>query len=180
MDTIEDQELAIKSFIIALWAGGYPHEIICFLLRHLIVDDSEDNHLDSSKIEKKLSSIPLKKLIRTIKNKLISQSKLPSDIIDSAFFKIEFLMDVKLAYIIKPADKSAKNRWKKILHKMVGETTLQDYFGSNPEQNINYWAYSVKKRIIRAFFEGGWKDRSLKDLCIYLKRLWFHELEYSN
>ena len=173
----EEYESFLKHLIVVLWAGGYPHEIICFMLRHLLIDESENDHWSPFKIEKELSSIPLSELIKAVKNQYTCQSKLPFEVIDSAFFKIELLMRVKLYDIIKPADKNARNRWKEFLHMNVGETTLKHYFGSDPIQSINYWTFSVKRRLLRFFFEGKWKDRSVVDLSIYLKAMWFQELE---
>jgi len=55
--------------------------------------------------------------------------------------------------MINPNDKTAPNRWSHILTRFVGETTLKDYYGGEPKDDIAKWSYKVLIKIKEAFID---------------------------
>ena len=73
-------------------------------------------------------------------------------------------MSMRVTEIINPFDRNARERWVKILDKLVGETTFRNYYGESSEDNIADWSYRVLKKVKKFLAENNWLERSLGEL----------------
>jgi len=169
-------ELYLKVLTVTLWRGGYPHEIICCMLNKCFTDlgdgPYEDGGFDTSgkmawpprRIVKELSDIPLWKLCKNFQGTYCQESSLPEAVIDACFGLLNVKMYVKVNEVINPSDQNARKRWAGILNERVGETTLRDYFGKQPEDNIANWSYQVLRRVKKIMVKEDWLNKPIEDL----------------
>jgi len=154
-------EQYFKLLVTTLWKGGYPHEIISFLLYKLHQDDPGHGSIWSPKrIVRDLSHLKLIQLCDIIEQ----EYPLPKDLAESIFYIIRNRMLNKLEDIIKPRDTSAKKRLQPILKLPVSVTRLKDYFQKIPDANISDWSYKVQKNVREVMTSEGWIERSYEEL----------------
>ena len=175
--TSDEFEAYTKLLIVALWKGGYSHEIIaclfnkCFVEGFEIMDEEGDlKELQERKIwpprriVKEIANIPLEELCKRLKEDYIADSSLPEELVNDCFKLLELKMHTKVSEVINPFDRSVQKRWAGILEKSVGETLLRDYFGETPEDNIADWSYRVLKKVKKFLVENNWLERPIEEL----------------
>jgi len=176
-------ELHMKVLIITLWKGGslhkdkegsYPHEIICFMLNKCfereVIHDEEVVQSPGAKawppkrIRDEKSKTPLWRLGKDLENNFIAKTFLPADIVSDCFYFLHRQMIKKVNEIIHKKDQTAPNRWSHILTRFVGETTLKDYYGDDPTDDISKWSHKVLIKIKEAFIDDDWLNRPYEEL----------------
>lgn len=130
--------------------GGPPHQLIAFGFNKLL------SGWGPKKIVEKLSSLTLRKLCEKLIEEYRNESLLPIERIEEFFQSLKVRMENRVDEIL---DETSRKVYKEILKKRVGETTLKEYFGKDPEHNISDWSDKVKKRVFRI-----WKGRGYEKM----------------
>ncbi len=167
----------IKMLLILLAKGGYPHEILVFLLtKGFYVDDfaERDPEKGEFKIQPKfivenLADTYLWELTILVLDRFQQNTRVfPPELLGACFMKFCARLEKKVSDIAR-ATGSAPKRWKAFAHRPVAKTCLRDYFGTNPPANIADWSHRVQKRMREIMVEDGWIDRSTDDIFAWLE-----------
>jgi len=157
-------EIHLRLLLITIAKGGYPHEIICFIYNNLLISQN----LTPAKIYEHKSKIKLIHLCDEQCKLYYLESEIPDETIKTIFDTFKYILifnTVEENIFIKPGDKKAKKRLKKIYKMPVGKTTLNDYFGSNPLNNIYDWVYRVLKNVKQEMI--NWEKKPYMELLNY-------------
>ncbi len=164
----DEFELHMKLLIVALWRGGYPHEIMVFMFNKLFERDASTENGDQGvgrsgkkawpprRIVREKSDRQLWHLCRDLEREFLFESNLPGEVVSACFQLLYRNMLSPLDKIIKPEDQTARRRWKGVLGRFVAETTLRDYYGKKPEADISNWSYKVLRRVRSVIVDEGW------------------------
>ena len=174
--TPDEFEKYTKILIATLWKGGYPHEVMVCIFNKCFVEVAEDvdekrepqkskerKMWPPQRIAKELSDTSLGELSNKLKEDYIAASSLPEELVRDCFRLLDVKMQRIVSEIINPSDRSARKRWAKIMDKLVGETTLLEYYGGSSEDNIADWSHQVLRRMERFLVENNWLERPLEE-----------------
>jgi len=163
----------LKIFIIILWKGGYPHEILSFLLSKAFQESTDSSiKWPPKRIVEQASNALFIELCDAIENdcNFLKQSKNFvgsfnfEDTVAVCFNILRCKLGKKLSSIIKQKDYKTQKRLKDILELPIGLTCFNHYYSQNPENNIADWTYNVKKNITNVIIEERWLERPYNEL----------------
>lgn len=180
-------EAYTRLLITTLWLGGYPHEILCYLLVNIIerpfgpMQDrtSGGGTWTPAEIISELSNVPLRTVCADVREDYQLSTDLDAEIVQSWFLRIELDMNRRVHHIIKSKDQSACKRWIKILDRLVGSTTLRHYLSDETEhrpQQIRGWVHRVSRNIQTFLVKEGWKNVPLGRFCEEVKQRWIEDV----
>jgi RNA polymerase sigma factor (sigma-70 family) len=118
-----------------------PHEILVFSFIKLL-DYSLDDVIEN------LSLIPLRDLLKRLKEEYAEESHISSHLLDP-YFKI---LEEKLNESLKALLGNAPKKWyMEIINSTAAKTTLSQYYQGDPAHSISLWINRVKERCIKEF-----------------------------
>jgi hypothetical protein len=118
-----------------------PHQLIAFGFVKLLKQRPGE-------IKANLSNTPLRELGQKLEDEYLKTSQLPEDPVRSCFQPLCVTMDRRLDEAVK--NKQARRIYAALLDRIVGETSLRDYYRGSPEENILRWCDAVEEALLEA------------------------------
>jgi hypothetical protein len=120
-----------------------PHQLLVFGFYKLL-------EWKPREIVEQCSDVPLKELTEMFVTKYMQMSKVSEDRIRSYFERLRRCMDNTMEEVIN--DTRTRAIYNALLHRVVGETTLRDYYThpDTPTADISHWWSAVARRVLMA------------------------------
>lgn len=129
--------------------GGYPWQLIAFGFNKLI------DEWKPKRIVAELSDSELQKLGKKLEYDYLAESMLPEEEVRDCFEPLRGQMSRLVGDVLLPGDTVSRENLREILSIHVGDTTLRNYYGKDPEANISDWSNKVRKRVFREVVQRG-------------------------
>jgi len=153
------RELLCKTF------GGSspPHQLIVFGFSKLVSLESgppetppltagarirSTDRAEAQRIVAELSDIPLRDLAARLEERYVEESQLPQSVVRRCFKPLHEAMNRRFCEVV--TDPNTRRIYPHLRDRIVGDTTLRDYYRGNPKDNITQWWYAVQRRVLRA------------------------------
>jgi hypothetical protein len=97
-------------------------------------------------IAAELSDVPLQALEARLEQTYLDQSDLPEGRVRPAFALLRDNLDLRFDEVVRDATTLAT--YPALHGRVVGETTLADYYTGEPTADVTQWWYAVKRRVL--------------------------------
>lgn len=97
-------------------------------------------------IAAELSNVPLQELQSQLERTYLDQSDLPDERVLPAFEPLRSRLDLRFDEVVRDATTLAT--YPALHERIVGETTLADYYTGEPTADVTQWWYAVKRRVL--------------------------------
>ena len=161
-----------KYLFLQLSKGGYPHEIICFLLKQNGFGLS-NRDIIAILCDKRFTLYDIAAFLAVNYQPSILIDECFVSILDTelwnrvvvlCFRNLEIALNYKVGDMIKSKDSTARRRWHSILQQKVGETRFDDYFGKDPSHDISNWVANVVRNLTKWINREDFATLSFDDL----------------
>jgi DNA-directed RNA polymerase specialized sigma24 family protein len=116
-----------------------PHQLIVFGF-------TKAADLKPRQIAAGLSDLPLRTLAQRLEQAYVEQSDLPASRVRPAFAPLHERLGRRFDEIVR--DPTTLATYPQLHARIVGETTLADYYTAEPTANLTQWWHAVKRRVI--------------------------------
>jgi hypothetical protein len=148
---IVSREIAAEVYaeLMRLTFGGSspPHQLIAFGFCRLL------SGWPPQRVAAELSEIPLRRLAQMLGEAYAAESGLPATLVRSYLKPLAAGMDLKFSEAVK--DPHTRETYPELSDRIVGDTTLRDYYRGKPEDSIVHWHGSVRRAVRSAIVKHG-------------------------
>lgn len=137
-----------------------PHQLLVFGF-------TKAADLKPRQIAAELSNVPLRVLAERLEQTYLDQSDLPAARIRPAFEPLLNRLDRRFDEVVR--DPTTLATYPQLHGQTVGDTTLSDYYTSEPTANLTQWWHAVKRRVISDLQRR--QDGPLAELLLQSQRL---------
>lgn len=116
-----------------------PHQLIAFGF-------TKAADLKPRQIAADLSDVPLSRLAARLVQVYVEQSDLPASRVSPAFAPFLEQLGCRFNEVVR--DPTTLSTYPQLHARIVGETTLADYYTTEPAANLTQWWHAVKRRIL--------------------------------
>jgi len=124
---------------VVLHGTSPPHQLLAFGFAEL-------QGWTPSEITLDFSEALLRHMEGRLEKDYSATSMLSADVIESCFSELRGTMDRLLDESLQ--DSKTRELYASLLNEIIGDTTLRQYYGGDPRQNISHWCQAVRRRLI--------------------------------